>query len=160
MAKLTSVQDLSLGANIEVVSNEYKKIAQLAQDVAMSMQGALSSATEARATAIYKKIEGIAEQMDDATLSVAKFDKKIIHARENLEDIGDELEKIAKQEEKLVKAQEELVYLTEEEKTAKEEQLGAEKQILESKKAQILAQKQELENEIALSQQSFTSNGY
>jgi len=154
MAKLTSVQDLSLGANIEVVSNEYKKIAQLAQDVAMSMQGALSSATEARATAIYKKIEGMAEQMDDASMSVAKFDKKLTQARENLEDIGDELDDIVKKEEELVKAQQELLNLSEDEKKAREEQLEAEKEILAKKKATILTQKQQLENEIEVSKQS------
>ena len=119
----------NLNALVDSLSDQYKEIAQSANDFSVAMQSALNANTEARSSTIFKNIDKTVREMESLGGNLVKYQKEIEDSSKIIEDSLGEIKKI----------EEELKTANDEKTKAQLSQLKAEKEqlIIEQKKRKL-----------------------
>jgi hypothetical protein len=94
MARGSSLPTANLNAVVDSLSEQYKEIAQSANDFSVAMQSALNANMEARSSTIYKNIDKAVRQMEGVGHNLVEYQKQIEESTKEIEDSTSEIKKL------------------------------------------------------------------
>jgi len=94
MARGSSLPTANLNAVVDSLSEQYKEIAQSANDFSVAMQSALNANMEARSSTIYKNIDKAVRQMEGVGHNLVEYQKQIEESTKEIEDSTAEIKKL------------------------------------------------------------------